>query len=133
MPGWGCGRRGRRRRPGRKTPAILPALGFALLVAVLALVVRWAEIRFGNAGIATVLAITGSMDVDAAIVTMRGLAPGTLDAGVAGMILSLPVLLNTLFKAGIVLVTAGWRAGWRAALPLLSAAAMLPLALLLTR
>jgi uncharacterized membrane protein (DUF4010 family) len=37
--------------------ALLPALGFALLVAVLALVVRWAEIRFGNAGIATVLAI----------------------------------------------------------------------------
>jgi hypothetical protein len=49
------------------------------------------------------------------------------------MILSLPVLLNTLFKAGIVLVTAGWRAGWRAALPLVAAAAMLPVALLLTR
>ena len=113
--------------------ALLPALGFAALVAVLALVVRWAEIRFGSAGIATVLAITGSMDVDAAIVTMRGLAPGTLDAELAGMILALPVLLNTLFKAGIVVATAGWQAGWRAALPLVVAAAMLPVALVLTR
>ncbi len=113
--------------------ALLPALGFALLVAGLALVVRWASVRFGDAGIATVLAITGSMDVDAAIVTMRGLAPGTLDAGVAGMILSLPVLLNTLFKAGIVILTAGWQAGWRAALPLVTAAAVLPVALLLAR
>jgi uncharacterized membrane protein (DUF4010 family) len=120
--------------PESRNPfALLPALGFALLVAVLALVVRWAELRFGNAGIVTVLAITGSMDVDAAIATMRGLAPGTLEPAVAGMILSLPVLLNTLFKAGIVLVTAGWRAGWRAALPLVAAAAMLPVALLLTR
>jgi hypothetical protein len=72
------------------------------------------------------------MDVDAAIVTMRGLTPGTLDAGVAGMILSLPVLLNTLFKAAIVLVTAGWRAGWRAALPLGIAAMAIPVSLLLS-
>jgi uncharacterized membrane protein (DUF4010 family) len=119
--------------PATRNPfALLPALGFAVLVAGLALVVRWAEVRFGNAGIATVLAITGSMDVDAAIVTMRGLTPGTLDAGLAGMILSLPVLLNTLFKAAIVLVTAGWRAGWRAALPLGIAAMAIPVSLLLS-
>lgn len=113
--------------------ALLPALGFALLVAGLALAVRWAEARFGNAGIATLLAITGSMDVDAAIVTMRGLPPGKLDPDVAGMILSLPVLLNTLFKAGIVVATAGWKSGWRAALPLVASAAVIPVAVLLTR
>jgi uncharacterized membrane protein (DUF4010 family) len=113
--------------------ALLPALGFAALVAGLALAVRWAQIRFGDAGIATLLAITGAMDVDAAIVTMRGLPPAALDADVAGMILSLPVLLNTLFKAVIVVATAGWKAGWRAALPLLASAAVIPVALLLTR
>ncbi|MFZ4690704.1 MAG: MgtC/SapB family protein, partial [Polymorphobacter sp.] len=118
---------------GRNPFALLPALGFAVLVAVLALVVRWAEVRFGDAGIAVVLAITGSMDVDAAIVTMRGLPPGRLDAQVAGLILALPVLLNTLFKAVIVLLTAGWAAGWRAAMPLLAAAAVLPVMALVTR
>lgn len=120
--------------PETRNPfALLPALGFAALVAALALAVRWAEGRFGDAGIATVLAITGSMDVDAAIVTLRGLAPGTIDPVLAGTILALPVLLNTLFKAAIVVLTAGWQAGWRAALPLVAAAAMLPVAFLLTR
>jgi len=119
--------------PETRNPfALLPALGFAALVAALALAVRWAESRFGDAGIVTVLAITGSMDVDAAIVTLRGLAPGTIDPELAGTILALPVLLDTLFKAAIVVLTAGWQAGWRAALPL-AAAAILPVALLLTR
>ena len=69
----------------------------------------------------------------AAIVTMRGLLPGQLDPDLAGMILSLPVFLNTLFKAGIVLVTAGWKSGWRSALPLVASAAVIPAVLLLTR
>jgi uncharacterized membrane protein (DUF4010 family) len=119
--------------PETRNPfALLPALGFAALVAALALAVRWAESRCGDTGIVTVLAITGSMDVDAAIVTLRGLAPGTIDPELAGTILALPVLLNTLFKAAIVLLKAGWQAGWPAALPL-AAAAILPVALLLTR
>ena len=113
--------------------ALLPAIGFAGFVAVLALVVRWAEARYGNAGIAVLLAITGAMDVDAAIVTMRGLPGGAIDADTAGMILSLPVFLNTLVKAAIVIATAGWHLGWRAALPLVASAAVLPIALLLTR
>ena len=112
--------------------SLAPALGFALFVALLAVVVRWAEWRFGNAGIAVTLAITGGMDVDAAIVTMRGLAPGALDPAVAGMILSLPVLLNTLFKAGIIVTTAGWRIGWRGALPLVASAGVMPIALFAT-
>ena len=53
--------------PETRNPfALVPALGFAALVAALALAVRWAESRFGDTGIVTVLAITGSMDVDAA-------------------------------------------------------------------
>ncbi len=110
---------------------LLPAFGFALLVAVLALLVRWAEARFGDAGIATLLAITGAMDVDAAIVTMHGLAPGTVRPDLAGMILALPILLNTLLKAGIVLVNAGARRGWLAALPLLASAVFIIAALVL--
>lgn len=112
---------------------LLPAIGFALFVALLALVVRWAEARYGSTGIATLLTITGAMDVDAAVVTMGGLPPGTIDADTAGMILSLPILLNTLVKSVIVVATAGWRAGLPAAAPLLLCAAVMPLALLLTR
>lgn len=113
--------------------ALVPALGFALFVAILALAVRWADSRYGNAGIAATLAITGAMDVDAAIVTMRGLPMGSLDSDLAGMILSLPILLNTLFKAGITIATAGWKLGWRAAVPLFASAAAMPIALLAVR
>lgn len=102
---------------------LLPALGFAALVAMLALAVRWAEVRFGGAGVAVLIAITGSFDVDAAIVTLGGLPAGTLEPRLAGLVLAVPVLLNTLFKAAVVLVLAGWRRGLAAAAPLLASAA----------
>jgi uncharacterized membrane protein (DUF4010 family) len=105
--------------------ALLPALGFALLVALVQLVVQWMQARFGGSGVAITLALAGAMDVDAAIVALRGLPRGSITPGLAGTILALPVLLNTLLKLGVVLVTAG-RAGWRAGLSLaLAALAML--------
>lgn len=105
------------------------ALAFAALMALLSLVVHWAEAEYGDAGIATLLAITGAMDVDAAIVAMRALPPGTVKPQLAGMILSLPLLLNTLIKSGIVIAVAGWRKGLPAAAPMLIAAAVIPLGL----
>lgn len=101
--------------------ALLPALGFAVLVALVQLLVTWMEIRFGGRGVAVTLALAGAMDVDAAIVALRALPAGRIDAGLAGAILALPVLLNTLLKAGIVWATAR-RAGNAAALALLAAA-----------
>lgn len=108
---------------------LIPALGFAALVAVMALAVRWAEVRFGDAGTATLLILSGSFDVDAAIVTLGGLAPGTLDPHTGGLVLAAPVLINTLFKAGIVVVNGGGRAGGSAALPLLGAGAAIAIML----
>lgn len=102
---------------------LLPALGFAAIVAMMALATRWAVIRYGDAGAGVLIAITGAFDVDAAIITLRGLPPHTLAADIAGLALATPVLLNTLFKAGVVVVGAGWSAGARAALPLFAAAA----------
>ena len=105
--------------------ALLPALGFAVLVALVQLVVQWMQVRFGGSGVAITLALAGAMDVDAAIVALRALPPGGIAPQLAGAILALPVLLNTLLKLGVVLVTAG-RAGWRAGLSLaLAALAML--------
>lgn len=101
--------------------ALLPALGFALLVALVQLVVTWMQQRFGGSGVAVTLALAGAMDVDAAIVALRGLPRGSITPGLAGAILALPVLLNTLLKAGVTLAMAG-RPGWQGAWPLLAAA-----------
>lgn len=101
---------------------LLPALGFALLVGAMALATRWAEHRFGDAGVATLLMVTGSFDVDAAIVTLGGLPAGTLAPALAGLVIAVPVLSNTLFKAAIVVFTARSRLGLRAALPLFASA-----------
>ena len=95
-----------------------PAFALAALVAMLSLAARWLQQGFGQVGLGTVLALSGLVDVDSAIMTMNGLPPGTLEPRAAGLILSVPVMLNTLVKAGITISVAGWRAGWRAALPL---------------
>lgn len=103
--------------------ALLPAIGFAALVAAMALAARWAEQQFGDAGIAVLLAITGSFDVDAAIVTLGGFPRGTVPAATAGIVLAIPVALNTGFKASLVLLYAGWSRGRTAFLALATCAA----------
>lgn len=102
--------------------ALLPALGFAVLVALVQLAVVWMQQHFGGSGVALTLALAGAMDVDAAIVALRAVPRGSIDASLAGVILALPVLLNTLLKAGVSVAMAG-RPGWRGAWPLLAAAA----------
>lgn len=96
-----------------------PALFLAALVAVLSLVARWLMAEIGEAGLAAALAISGMVDVDAAIITMGGLSDNALPGATAGLILAAPVMLNTLVKTGVAVVAAGGKAGWRAAAPLL--------------
>ena len=91
------------------------------MVAATALAARWAEARFGSAGIAAVLVISGSFDVDAAIVTLGGLPAGTIAPELAGLVLAGPVVINTLFKTTIVATYAGWARGRAAILALLAA------------
>lgn len=105
-----------------------PALLLAGLVMAMTLAARWVLEHFGDAGLATVLAISGSVDVDSAIITMGTLPPGTLDPHVAGLVLALPMVLNSLLKAGVTLSVAGWRKGRAAALPLLASAAAIVVA-----
>ena len=66
-------------------------------------------------GIAVVIALTGAFDVDAAVVTLGGLPAGSLDPWLAGLVLAVPILLNTAFKAAVALGLAGWRRGRGAA------------------
>lgn len=99
-----------------------PALRLALLVALLAVAVRWAIDRFGDLGIGVLLTLTGAGDVDAAIITLAGLPAGALAPAAAGQALALAVVANTLVKLGLVLGIARNRSGLAAAGPLLAAA-----------
>jgi uncharacterized membrane protein (DUF4010 family) len=87
--------------------ALGPALVLMVLTMVLTLAARWVLERYGDAGLATVLAISGTVDVDSAIITMGNLPAGTLSPKIAGLVLLPPVLLNTLFKTGTAIALAG--------------------------
>ena len=86
--------------------ALVPALGFLLFVAVAAVIARWAEGRFGEQGIAVLLLIMGSMDVDAAIVTAGGLPPAAITAALAALALGGTILANMTVKLGVTLAYA---------------------------
>jgi uncharacterized membrane protein (DUF4010 family) len=86
--------------------AMLPALGFLAFVAVAAVAARWAQGRFGETGLAGLLLITGSMDVDTAIITVGGLDPKAIGASLAALGLAGAVFANMSVKLGITLVYA---------------------------
>jgi uncharacterized membrane protein (DUF4010 family) len=110
---WGAGFWLYRKAPKADAPtapgnpiALLPALGFLLFVALAAVAARWAQGEFGQSGIAVLLLITGSMDVDVAIVTLGGLPPSAISSLVAAMAIGGTVILNMGVKIGITLVYA---------------------------
>jgi uncharacterized membrane protein (DUF4010 family) len=105
--------------------AIIPALGFLVLVAFMAVAARWAEMRFGGGGALALITAIGVFDVDAAIITLGGLAPGSVDSNLAGLALSGAVLANMLVKIGVVIVYAGFKRGLRATIALSAGAATL--------
>lgn len=99
---------------------IRPALLLMALTMLLTLVARWMLQRYGDAGLASVLAVSGMIDVDSAIITMGNLPPGSLAPGIAGLVLLPPILLNTLFKTATALSIAGWRRCRSSALTLIA-------------
>ncbi|MCA0910953.1 MgtC/SapB family protein [Qipengyuania gaetbuli] len=109
--------------------ALLPALTFVTFVAVAAVAARWAQSEFGEQGIAILLLLMGSMDVDAAIVTAGGLEPGTIAPQLAALAIAGTILANMAVKLGVTLVY-GKRAARPAAIAL--GASMIALAVSLT-
>ena len=83
--------------------ALIPAFGFAAFVAVAAVAARWAQGEFGEQGIAVLLLLMGSMDVDAAIVTAGGLEPGTIANNLAALAIAGTILANMAVKLGVTL------------------------------
>lgn len=84
--------------------ALLPALSFVVFIAVAAVAARWAQGTFGEEGIAVLLLLMGSMDVDAAIVTAGGLEPGTISDALAALAIAGTILANMTVKLGVTLV-----------------------------
>jgi uncharacterized membrane protein (DUF4010 family) len=104
--------------------ALLPALGFVAFVAVAAVAARWAQGSFGQNGIAVLLLIVGSMDVDVAIVTLGGLPAAAISPLVAAMAIAGTIIVNMGVKIGITLVYAR-RRGLPAAAAMVSSVAAL--------
>lgn len=95
--------------------ALLPALSFVAFVAVAAVVARWAQGTFGEEGIAVLLFLMGSMDVDASIVTAGGLEPGTISPELAALAIAGTILANMTVKLGVTIAygrAAARKASW---------------------
>lgn len=89
---------------------LLPALGFVAIVAVGTLVTRWAQDRFGESGVALSLFITGSFDVDAAIVTLSQLPGTAVSREVAALALAGTIVANMALKILVTLMNGRARA-----------------------
>jgi uncharacterized membrane protein (DUF4010 family) len=99
--------------------ALLPALGFLAFVAIATVAAKWAQGSFGQSGIAVLLLITGSMDVDVAIVTLGALPPEAISPLLAAIAICGTVIVNMGVKIGITLVYAR-RKGISAAVAMLA-------------
>lgn len=89
--------------------AILPAFGFVLFVAFAAVAAKWAAGRFGEQGIAVLLLIVGSTDVDTAIITLGGLHADAISSLLAAMAIAGTIIANMTVKIGITFAYAGRR------------------------
>ena len=98
------------------------ALMLTGMVMVMSVAARWVLAHYGDRELAVVLAISGTVDVDSAIITMGSLTADVLPPSTAGLVLAIPVTLNTLFKAAVSVSIGGWSKGRHAGLPLLATA-----------
>ena len=110
---WGAGIWMLRKSPRNDAPAppgnpiaFLPAIGFVAFVAVAAIAAAWAQGRFGQNGIAVLLLIIGSMDVDVAIVMLGTLPPDSISPLLAAIAIAATTIANMAVKIGITLVYA---------------------------
>lgn len=107
-------------RPQGLPYRFVPALGFVVAVAAAAVLVRWAQASYGEAGSALSLFFAGSFDVDAAIVTLSNLPRGSIAPELAALALGGTVAVNMAFKTIVLVTNARWRAGRRPALALMA-------------
>jgi uncharacterized membrane protein (DUF4010 family) len=90
---------------------LLPAFGFVAIVAAGALATRWAQQEYGESGVAASLFITGTFDVDAAIVTLSGLPAHAVDRSMAAIALAGTIIANMFVKLFVAALYARRRSG----------------------
>ena len=90
--------------------ALGPALFFVAFIAVAAVAARWAEGRFGEQGIAALLFLMGTMDVDASIVTAGGLPPQAIAPRMAAIAIGGTIIANMGVKIAVTFANAGRKA-----------------------
>lgn len=110
--------------------ALLPALGFVIFLAAAAVAARWGQERFGEQGLAVLILLMGSLDVDAAIVTVGGLDREAISPALAAIALGGTIVANMSVKIGITLAYARSR-GIKAAIALTASTVTLMLTLLI--
>lgn len=91
---------------------LLPAFGFVAIVAAGALATRWAQQGFGESGVAASLFITGTFDVDAAIVTLSGLPIQAIERDLAALAIAGTIIANMLLKMFVAGLYARKASGW---------------------
>ena len=82
------------------------------IVAAGALATRWAQQGFGKSGVAASLFITGTFDVDAAIVTLSGLAVQAIERDLAALAIAGTIIANMLLKMFVAGLYARKASGW---------------------
>jgi len=90
---------------------LLPAFGFVTIVAIGALATRWAQHEFGQSGIAASLFVTGTFDVDAAIVTLSGLPVHAIGRDLAALSIGGTIIANMLLKMIVAAIYGRSRSG----------------------
>jgi uncharacterized membrane protein (DUF4010 family) len=92
--------------------ALLPALKWGALLAAILVVATIAHREFGTRGLVLAAALTGFADVDApALAVSRQVAGGGLTVDTAVLAITAAAVANTLTKAGVAVVSGGWRFG----------------------
>ena len=93
-----------------KSPLNLVSVAqFALFLGTVIIAGRIIADAFGQAGLLPFAATAGLADVDAVTLAAGSLVRGGLDAGAGSHAVLVAVLMNTLAKGGIAVVTGGWK------------------------
>lgn len=120
-----------RSQPLNKTDAISPlknplelktAVSFGLLLAVILLLGKALQNRFGETGVLALAAASGIADVDAITLSLSRMSQHTLELQIAVTGVVIAAAVNSVVKAGMASVIGGSDIGLRAGLPLLASA-----------
>ncbi len=110
--------------PNITNPAELPiALGFGALYAVVLLLASWLKDEIGTLGVYGLAVVSGVADVDAiSLSSLNLLSTGSLTARQASIAMGIAIVVNVVFKLGIVLVLGGRVLFRKCAVPMLAVA-----------